>query len=136
MGHVLADQVHRVWGSPRPGVRYSLSAFSWEFLRPGISRDACICYLAGIFAVSLSCIHTPISRAKTNLLVPIPSDEVQKRFSVFYGVGCVASALAGILAFGLIHMDGIQGISGWRWIFIMEGVVCYGSDFYPNLIGF
>jgi MFS family permease len=78
----------------------------------------------------------PISRAKTNLLVPIPSDEVQKRFSVFYGVGCVASALAGILAFGLIHMDGIQGISGWRWIFILEGVVCYGSDFYPNLIGF
>ncbi|KAJ5454147.1 Major facilitator superfamily domaingeneral substrate transporter [Penicillium daleae] len=52
--------------------------------------------------------------------------EVQKRFSVFYGVGCVASALAGILAFGLIHMDGIQGISGWRWIFIMEGVITVG----------
>lgn len=53
------------------------------------------------------------------------TDEVQKRFSVFYGVGCVASALAGILAFGLMHMDGIQGISGWRWILIMEGIVGY-----------
>jgi MFS family permease len=61
----------------------------------------------------------------TDLLVTISSDEVQKRFSVFYGVGCVASALAGILAFGLMHMDGIQGISGWRWILIMEGVVRY-----------
>ncbi|KAM0121424.1 hypothetical protein ACP6JC_001847 [Aspergillus fumigatus] len=48
--------------------------------------------------------------------------DVQKRFSVFYLIGCVASALAGILAFGLSQMGGIQGLGGWRWIFIMEGV--------------
>jgi MFS family permease len=70
-----------------------------------------------------------------NLLLPISSDEVQKRFSVFYGIGCVASALAGILAFGLIHMDGIQGISGWRWIFIMEGVVCFFFMFPTISVG-
>jgi hypothetical protein len=50
-------------------------------------------------------------------------DDVQKRFSVFYLIGCVASALAGILAYGLMQMDGVQGLSGWRWIFIIEGVV-------------
>ncbi|PKX93349.1 putative phthalate transporter [Aspergillus novofumigatus IBT 16806] len=49
--------------------------------------------------------------------------DVQKRFSVFYLIGCVASALAGILAFGLSQMAGIQGLGGWRWIFIMEGVI-------------
>ncbi|KAL4889881.1 major facilitator superfamily domain-containing protein [Aspergillus ambiguus] len=49
--------------------------------------------------------------------------DVQKRFSVFYLIGCVASALAGILAFGLMQMHGIQGLGGWRWIFIMEGVI-------------
>lgn len=49
--------------------------------------------------------------------------DVQKRFSVFYLIGCVASALAGILAFGLSQMNGIQGLGGWRWIFIMEGVI-------------
>lgn len=49
--------------------------------------------------------------------------DVQKRFSIFYLIGCVASALAGILAFGLMQMEGIQGIRGWRWIFIMEGVI-------------
>ncbi|KAL2849824.1 major facilitator superfamily domain-containing protein [Aspergillus pseudoustus] len=49
--------------------------------------------------------------------------DVQKRFSVFYLIGCVASALAGILAFGLMQMDGVQGLGGWRWIFIIEGVI-------------
>lgn len=53
------------------------------------------------------------------------TDDIQKRYSVFYLIGCVASALAGVLAFGLMQMGGIQGISGWRWIFIMEGVVCF-----------
>ncbi|KAF3479642.1 uncharacterized protein GIQ15_06618 [Arthroderma uncinatum] len=49
--------------------------------------------------------------------------EVQKRYSVFYIIGAVAASLSGILAFGLSHMEGIQGIRGWRWIFIMEGVI-------------
>ncbi|KAL4932358.1 putative phthalate transporter [Aspergillus undulatus] len=49
--------------------------------------------------------------------------DVQKRFSIFYLIGCVASALAGILAFGLMQLDGSHGIEGWRWIFILEGVI-------------
>lgn len=49
--------------------------------------------------------------------------DVQKRFSIFYLIGCVASALAGILAFGLMQLDGAHGLTGWRWIFILEGVV-------------
>lgn len=52
------------------------------------------------------------------------TDDVQKRFSIFYLIGCVASALSGILAFGLMQLDGTQGLGGWRWIFILEGVVC------------
>lgn len=60
----------------------------------------------------------------TSLLVTdLQIDDVQKRFSIFYLFGCVASALAGVLAYGLSQMDGIQGLQGWRWIFIMEGVV-------------
>lgn len=50
--------------------------------------------------------------------------DVQKRFSIFYLIGCVASALAGILAYGLMQLDGTNGLAGWRWIFILEGVVC------------
>ncbi|EFE32304.1 MFS transporter, putative [Trichophyton benhamiae CBS 112371] len=50
-------------------------------------------------------------------------DEVQKRYSVFYIIGAVAGSLSGILAFGLSQMEGLQGIRGWRWIFIIEGVI-------------
>lgn len=46
-----------------------------------------------------------------------------KRYSVFYLLGCVASAFSGILAFGLMQMDGLANLSGWRWIFIIEGLL-------------
>ncbi|KAL2372501.1 phthalate transporter [Blastomyces gilchristii SLH14081] len=49
--------------------------------------------------------------------------EVQKRYSIFYLIGCVAAALSGILAFGFSQMSGIQGMLGWRWIFIMQGLL-------------
>jgi MFS family permease len=35
----------------------------------------------------------------------------------------VASALSGILAFGLMQANGREGLEGWRWIFILEGVI-------------
>ena len=56
-------------------------------------------------------------------------DEVQQRYSIFYLIGCVASALSGILAFGLMQLNGMHGLGGWRWIFILEGVVCCAAQF-------
>lgn len=54
------------------------------------------------------------------------TDDVGKRYSCFYILGCVASAFAGILAFGLMQLNGREGLTGWRWIFIIEGVVSLG----------
>lgn len=49
--------------------------------------------------------------------------EVGKRYAAFYLIGCVAAAFGGILAFGLMQMEGLAGYGGWRWIFIIEGIV-------------
>ena len=49
--------------------------------------------------------------------------DMGKRYGVFYLLGCCASAFAGILAFGLMQMQGLQGLGGWRWIFIIEGIL-------------
>lgn len=46
--------------------------------------------------------------------------ELQKRYSAFYLIGSGASAFAGILAYGLMQMNGLAGLAGWRWIFIVS----------------
>jgi sugar phosphate permease len=64
--------------------------------------------------------------------------EVQKRFAVFYLLGSVASAFAGILAYGISHLDGRANLGGWRWIFIIEGIItCFLAVLgYVFLVGF
>ncbi|CBF71440.1 hypothetical protein AN6778.2 [Aspergillus nidulans FGSC A4] len=51
--------------------------------------------------------------------------EVQKRYSFFYLIGCFASALSGILAYGFSQMAPLESLSGWQWIFIMQGVLTF-----------
>ncbi|KAL4883377.1 major facilitator superfamily domain-containing protein [Aspergillus karnatakaensis] len=48
--------------------------------------------------------------------------ETQSRIGVFYTASALAGAFSGLLAFGLAKMDGVAGYSGWRWIFIIEGL--------------
>ncbi|KAK4232010.1 general substrate transporter [Podospora fimiseda] len=49
--------------------------------------------------------------------------EVGKRNSVFYLIGSMSSAFAGILAYGIMQMAGLANLNGWRWIFIIEGII-------------
>jgi MFS family permease len=49
-----------------------------------------------------------------------PRYDLQKRNAVFYLIGSMASALSGILAYGIMQMDGLANLSGWRWIFIVS----------------
>jgi len=60
------------------------------------------------------------------------------RNSFFYMIGCVAAAFAGILAFGIMHMKGLAGLNGWRWIFVIEGLmtVVLGVAGYWFLVDF
>ncbi|KAI9711067.1 MAG: hypothetical protein M1812_007261 [Candelaria pacifica] len=49
--------------------------------------------------------------------------EFQRRWSAFYSSGLVAGAFGGLLAYTLAKMQGLGGYKGWRWIFIIEGLV-------------
>jgi MFS family permease len=49
-----------------------------------------------------------------------PRYELQKRNATFYLIGSMASGFGGILAYGLMQMDGIAGKAGWEWIFIVR----------------
>lgn len=53
--------------------------------------------------------------------------EQSKRFMFFWTAGILAGAFAGILAGAIASgMDGRYGIAGWRWLFLLEGVLTMG----------
>ncbi|PGG97763.1 hypothetical protein GX51_07144 [Blastomyces parvus] len=74
-----------------------------------------------------------------------PRYDLQKRNAAFYMIGTTMSAFAGILAFGFSQLEGNgsgptwwgriistvgdkvvvhgEGLAGWRWIFILQGVL-------------
>ncbi|RAL08057.1 MFS general substrate transporter [Aspergillus homomorphus CBS 101889] len=49
--------------------------------------------------------------------------EIQKRYALFYLLGCVASAFTGLLSYGITFMNGLGGLTAWRWIFVIQGLI-------------
>ena len=49
--------------------------------------------------------------------------EAQKRYSFFFSSTTLAGAFSGLLASAIGKMSGMRGYLGWRWIFILEGVL-------------
>jgi sugar phosphate permease len=41
----------------------------------------------------------------------------------FYLVAVGVGGIANILAYGIMQMEGVGGIRGWQWIFILEGIL-------------
>ena len=50
-------------------------------------------------------------------------DEAQRRFTIFFSSTTLAAAFGSLLASGIAKMNGIRGYSGWRYIFILEGIL-------------
>jgi MFS family permease len=44
------------------------------------------------------------------------------RISYFYCASALSGAFSGLLAAAIARMDGVGGVEGWRWIFILEGL--------------
>jgi len=50
-------------------------------------------------------------------------NEVLVREAIFFSAASMAGAFSGLLAAGISQMDGVGGYEGWRWIFILEGLL-------------
>ncbi|KAF1942018.1 MFS transporter [Clathrospora elynae] len=52
--------------------------------------------------------------------------EVATRIAILYTGNILATAFAGLIAAGIFHgLGDVAGISGWRWLFILQGVVTF-----------
>lgn len=58
------------------------------------------------------------------------------RMAIFFSAATAAGAFGGLLARGITEMDGLGGLDGWAWIFILEGLLtfivgkCNGYNYY------
>ncbi|WDK21992.1 major facilitator superfamily transporter [Colletotrichum graminicola] len=49
--------------------------------------------------------------------------EIQLRQALFFSAASIAGAFSGLLAFAIAKMEGIGGLEGWRWLFVLEGIL-------------
>ena len=63
--------------------------------------------------------------------------EIATRISILFTANICGTAFAGLIAIGVFEMSGTAGLSGWRWLFIIQGIITFfisvGSAFVlPN----
>ncbi|KAF4547687.1 MFS-type transporter-like protein 40 [Elsinoe fawcettii] len=51
--------------------------------------------------------------------------EIATRISILYTGNILATAFAGLIALGIFQLDNKLGISGWRWLFIIQGAATF-----------
>ncbi|TVY83496.1 putative transporter [Lachnellula suecica] len=49
--------------------------------------------------------------------------ELSLRLGFFWTASAMADVLGGFLAFGILHLRGVVGQAGWRWLFLIEGLL-------------
>ncbi|KAL6705182.1 hypothetical protein ACN47E_007287 [Coniothyrium glycines] len=64
--------------------------------------------------------------------------EIATRMAIFYTGNMIASSFAGLIAAGVFAgLDGVRGLAGWRWLFLLQGafsilVACVSFFLLPD----
>ena len=64
-------------------------------------------------------------------------EERSLRVALILASATLAGAFGGAIAYGVGHMNEVQGLSAWRWLFILEGIPSCASAiliyfFFPD----
>jgi MFS family permease len=51
------------------------------------------------------------------------SSELSLRLSWFWISRYMTMVVTSLMAYGLLHMRGVHGMAGWRWLFLIEGII-------------
>ncbi|KAJ8113269.1 hypothetical protein OPT61_g4558 [Boeremia exigua] len=102
----------------------------WMFILIMAWGVSACCSAAAMNFSGMMCVRFAIGMAEAGFFPSVlyhyafwykPS-EMPQRIAFFYSVGQVSSALSGLLAYAISHMDQLGGLSGWRWLFLLEGL--------------
>ncbi|KAI8075346.1 major facilitator superfamily domain-containing protein [Gilbertella persicaria] len=55
--------------------------------------------------------------------------ELATRLAWFWGIQAFASAFSGLISSGIFQLKGIAGLEGWKWLFLIDGIM-------THLVGF
>ncbi|KAE9380691.1 high-affinity nicotinic acid transporter-like protein [Stipitochalara longipes BDJ] len=50
-------------------------------------------------------------------------EELATRVAYLFIASALSGAFGGLLAWAILHMDGVAGYPGWRWLYILEGII-------------
>ncbi|KAI8627358.1 MFS general substrate transporter [Xylariaceae sp. FL1651] len=127
---------------------------SLHYVRPRIFFPACMVVWAGLTTVTAA-VHNPQSVAAIRFFQGIAEAttfvgthyilgswyterELGKRSGIFTASGLAGTMIGGFIQTG-IHssLNGRNGLSGWRWLFIIDGIITlpialYGYIFFPD----
>jgi hypothetical protein len=67
-----------------------------------------------------SSLHNIASFLITYLSYFYKHHELSLRLGFFWTASALADVIGGFLAFGLLHLRGVDGQAGWRWLFLIE----------------
>lgn len=51
--------------------------------------------------------------------------EIATRISILFTGNICGTAFAGLIAIGVFKMEGTAGLEGWRWLFILQGIITF-----------
>ena len=51
------------------------------------------------------------------------SGELPIRLGFFWTANGLTGVFTSLLAYALLHLDGVHHIAGWRWLFLIEGII-------------
>jgi len=53
-------------------------------------------------------------------------EEIAKRAGMIMVSLALSGAFGGLFAYGVLQMNGLDGVAGWRWLFFIEGAISFG----------
>ncbi|KAG4430477.1 hypothetical protein IFR05_014039 [Cadophora sp. M221] len=60
--------------------------------------------------------------------------ELSLRLGFFWTASALSDVMGGFLAFGILHMRGVDGHAGWRWLFLIEALLTLIVGFLASVL--